>query len=324
MKLTVLTEYSPQIGFGHISRTLAIADCFYEAGCEVEYLIRESVSLDISIPYPCQLLEWAKTSLVQNILENSDVVLIDSYRVSSTILSELAEKISFPVSIIDSKLNYPDRGVLIFGSVYADKFKIKGDFTVLSGKDYILFRKDFLNAKKDFTVRKELRKIVITLGKFVKSSDILTILSVINNIFNYSLEINVVGTSFEDIDQNENVQYYPFLATKEYVELLQTADLVITNGGQTLNESIALNIPALAIEVAENQRDNIIGWEKLGVVLGLGKISDTNFHSNLYKNLLRMMSLNERLLYSNRSKEMIDMNGAKRVFKYVLNGIKSY
>lgn len=322
MKLTVLTEYSSQIGFGHISRTLAIADCFFEIGWEVEYLIRELEKNDIAISYPYQLVEWSETSLVKNILENSDAVLIDSYRVSPATLSELAENISFPLTIIDSKLNYPDCGVLIFGSIYADKFEVKGDFTVLSGKDYFLFRKDFINAKKDFILREELRKIVITLGKFVKSSDIATILSVINKTLNHLVEIYVVGTPIENIEQNEYIQYCPFLETKKYVELLQTADLVITNGGQTLNESIALNIPTLAIEIADNQSENILGWNNLGVILALGKISDANFHSNLEEGLLRMMNLNERRLYSDRSKEMIDLNGAQRILKYVLEKLE--
>lgn len=324
MKLTVLTEYSSQIGFGHISRTLAIADCFFEIGWEVEYLIRESEKNDIAISYPYQLVEWSETSLVKNILENSDAVLIDSYRVSPATLSELAENISFPLTIIDSKLNYPDRGVLIFGSIYAEKFQIKGDFPILSGRDYILFRKEFINAKKDFTVREELSRIVITLGKFIKTSDITTILSVIGNTLNSSVEIYVVGTPIENIEQNGNVQYYPFLETKKYVELLQTADLVITNGGQTLNESIALNIPTLAIEIADNQSQNIKGWRDLGVISSLGKISDAYFCLNLEDYLLRMKDPDERRLYSDHSKEVIDLNGAQRVLKYVLNGIKSY
>lgn len=324
MKLAVLTEYSSQIGFGHVSRTLAIADCFFEIGWEVEYLIRESKKEDLAISYPFQLVEWSEVSSVKNILGNSDAVLIDSYKVTSATLSELAKNTSFPLTIIDSKLNYPDRGVLIFGSIYANKFELKGDFTVLSGRDYILFRKDFINAKKDFIVREEFGKIVITLGKFVKSSDITTILSVINKTLNHPVEISVVGTPIEDIEQNEYIQYYPFLETKKYVELLQTADLAITNGGQTLNESIALNIPTLAIEIADNQSENIFGWSNLGVVLTLGKISDANFHLNLEENLLRMKGRNERRLYSDRSKEVIDLNGAQRVLKYVLNGIKSY
>jgi UDP-2,4-diacetamido-2,4,6-trideoxy-beta-L-altropyranose hydrolase len=57
-----------------------------------------------------------------------------------------------------------------------------------------------------------------------------------------------------------------FLNPSELIKEYQQADLVITNGGQTLNEVILLGIPAIGIVVADNQKRNVQAWNKLGVI----------------------------------------------------------
>lgn len=326
MRLIVLTEYSPQIGFGHISRTLALSDCFFEIGWNIEYFIRETDCFDVTFPYSYRLIDWSSYTQIENILNKADVVLIDSYRVSPQTLSELVKNTTYPLTIIDSKMNYPNRGTLVFGSIYANNFLInENNLTVLSGEDFILFREDFIKAKDNFLVRDKLESIVISLGKLANLSELTPIINIIRDTLGVSIKISVVGASFDKRETEEdNLDIYPFLETKAYARVLQEADLVISNGGQTLNECIALNVPTLAIEMADNQFCNIRGWESLGVIFSAGKITDVDISKKLKDSLLKIADLSIRQVLSIRSQKALDLNGAQRVLKYVLNGIKSY
>lgn len=325
MKLVVLTEYSSDIGFGHISRTMALADVFSESGWDVEYLIRCAKTFNVIFPYSYQLVEWANYDKYINQLLGANVVLIDTYRVSPDILNQISNITPWPITIVDSQLNHPNYGTLVFGSIYANEYALEGDFNVLSGKDYMLFRREFINASRNYNVRDEVKSIVVSLGKFIKESEMSIVLSSVSKIFKNSVDVHVVGTPIGFHNKFEKIHIHPFLETKQYVEMIQSSDLVISNGGQTLNECIVLNVPAIPLQIADSQKDNIKGWEAQGVILSptLGDVYTEDIIEKLENQLLLMKSSNIRSRLSNLSKNAVDFNGANRVFKYMLNGIKS-
>lgn len=325
MKLVVLTEYSLDIGYGHISRTMALADVFSESGWEVEYLIRCTKTFNVEFPYSYQLVEWTNYSEYIDLLLGADVVLFDTYRVSSDILNQIAKTTPRAITIVDSQLNHPNYGTLVFGSIYANEYSFEGDFNVLLGKNYMLFRRDFIDASRNYTINDEVKSIVISLGKSIKESEVSCVLSSVSKVFNNSVDIHVVGTTIKSLKKFGEIHIHPFLETKQYVELIQSSDLVISNGGQTLNECIVLNVPVIPFQTADNQHNNIKGWAAHGVILtpALGDMHTEDFMRNLESQLLLMKCSNIRNRMSKLSKKGIDFDGAKRVFKYIINEIKS-
>lgn len=321
MKLIVFTEYSREIGFGHINRTLSLADEFFSNGWEVEYCIREANTIDFSLTYRYELFDWGiDLGRTLETTKEADVILIDTYRVGKDTLNLIVEDVRNPITIIDSTLNYPTKGLLIFGSVYADQYSVNKQQNVLGGPKYMLLRKSFLDMVKDNKViRETIENVIITLGKFAERSLLSVIIDVLTDLLP-NTQLHLIGTS--EYLPKDNVYVHPFLPTNKYISLLQSADLVVCNGGQTLNECVALSLPNISVMVTENQRMNIDGWMQRGVTHSVGAF-DACFKERLQQGVKALVSIDNRMLQYKQGRGVIDFAGPNRIFKYVINGIKS-
>ena len=58
-------------------------------------------------------------------------------------------------------------------------------------------------------------------------------------------------------------------------------DLAVSAAGQTLYELAQMGVPTIAIQVADNQKDNIEGWLKAGFIHFAGEWDDAKLVENL-------------------------------------------
>jgi spore coat polysaccharide biosynthesis predicted glycosyltransferase SpsG len=99
--------------------------------------------------------------------------------------------------------------------------------------------------------------------------------------------------------------------------LLEGADLSISGGGQGLLERLALGIPTLAIELADNQALAIAGIVAAGAAIDLGRLSQASEASIAEACAALFADPTRRATLSIGGQRLVDGQGAKRVVRHL-------
>ncbi|MDT0686571.1 glycosyltransferase [Autumnicola psychrophila] len=314
MKIYFLTEYSKNIGFGHLSRCSSLADAFTEAGYDVTFFIREWENEELKLDHKKEKVEWINIEHLRNLISSEDIIVFDTYRVSKNDLDLIASEYKHIVSIADSNLNYASRGVVALGSIYGKELNLSsGSITFLAGPEYLLFRKIFWDLPKR-EIKENVQQILISLGGHINKEVLEIAISSLSLCFSKS-KVKVLGNS--EIETSGNVEFMGFLDPSDLIKEYQQADLVITNGGQTLNEVILLGIPAIGVVVANNQERNVQAWNKLGVLQKNLQANSGDFQGNLEEVLGEIKKFERRIEITTKGNTLIDSRGARRVVEHI-------
>lgn len=103
---------------------------------------------------------------------------------------------------------------------------------------------------------------------------------------------------------------------------MENVDLAITGGGQTIFELANVGIPSIVIQIAENQKNNIIGLNKKGTLMFAGNYDDPLLLDNINKNVELLKSKGKREEMSKKAMQTIDGNGSERIVNYLLDLMK--
>ncbi len=161
----------------------------------------------------------------------------------------------------------------------------------LLGPEYALLRPEFHQAKK--TLRKrdgKIRRILVFFGGSDPTNETKKALEAIKQLNRPEIAVDVVvGTANpyqEEIKQicseMPNTTYH--CQVENMAELMAAADLAIGAGGATTWERLYLELPTIAIAVAENQVETLEALGKEGVVWYIGKSVGVN-QEDLYRKI---------------------------------------
>ena len=204
---------------------------------------------------------------------------------------------------------------LVFNPIYYAKKHPKNEFY---GEKYASVREEF-RVKKRKTVRKNVKKIVITFGGMDptnKTQKILEILKFSNQknvelivilglgysrrkeIKNIARKMNVSGFNVKIIERSDNLSQH-----------FKDCDFAITSNGRTVFEIAAMKIPMIAIAVNKRERlHSFVRYSKGGFHIDVHSKHD-------YLHILK--KINEMMSYDTRSKFVRNMHGID-----LLNGIE--
>jgi UDP-2,4-diacetamido-2,4,6-trideoxy-beta-L-altropyranose hydrolase len=96
-------------------------------------------------------------------------------------------------------------------------------------------------------------------------------------------------------------------------ELMAWADVAISGAGSTCWEMCLLGLPAIVIDLAENQRIVAKELDRRGVAIHLGAAGDATPEKIVSKLRWLLDSIETRTALSMRARELVDGNGAERV-----------
>lgn len=320
MKIVILTEGGRKIGFGHISRCLALYEAFQMLKVKAKIIVNGDNSIKKFLKNKnFKILNWLKHQDIANIINNYDSVVIDSYLAGKKLLNKVSQRGVLAVYIDDNKrLNYPG-GIVLNGNAYAGELNYpkRNGITYLLGNKYTPLRKIFHGvAKKEIPA--SIKTIMITLG----GSDIGDLTPKILRLLaqNYpGYEKNVIiGMGFKNITQikkeaGKRTKLFYSPAPEKIKKIMQQSDVAISSGGQTLYELARIGIPAIAISVADNQMNNVKALKNYGVIVYAGRSSDKNILKGVSKGMDLVKSRKIRLRMSNEGIRLLDGNGALRV-----------
>lgn len=346
LDITFIAHGNANIGMGHIMRSLSLAAAFRNRGHRVSFFSMHKQGVDFidnmgfrvtqipgandipeSLPFfygKEEDLEYEIQYLADKI-GKKDVVIVDSYNVSSLYFEKLKDFTKYLIYIDDvNAFTYPvDMIVNGTASAFSMGYMNNQTAALLLGMEYNLLRKEFqFIPPKVF--RKEVKNILITTG----NSDPYHITEwLIKGLIGESefskLEYHVIiGGGFNgDIWLNRgivtNKQVYLYDKPSNMGEIMLKCDMAITAGGSTIYELAACGVPAIAFAYADNQVPQLSELNSKGVLQFLGIYSELNM--DILKGKIRYFRINEfeRKKIGYRLQTLIDGKGADRVVQKI-------
>lgn len=262
MQALIFADGKLGVGLGHLSRCRALQAELESFGFRTSLLdsaLLNAQTLNANKRPQTSPLNppVLKPTLNSDSAKPYQLIVIDSYVLSldSYILAtQYAEVCLFFDDTL--RLDYPN-GILLNNAPCANVAQYKEKYPhhlLFLGSDYRLLQMPFLEAlkKPPISLRQEVKNVLITLG----GSDILGL----NQPLITALQKAYPHLNLHCITKDSTIlgaKLYRDLCAQEMVDLIRQMDLCICACGQSLGEILACGIPAIALEVVENQRENL-------------------------------------------------------------------
>lgn len=330
MHVAIRADGGPDIGYGHLVRTGALAQRLLDEGHRVTYATRQPetladvcpaavdrVSLDPQEDHRA-FVEWLETT-------EPEVVITDSYEVDMTRQGDIADRTSRLAVILDDARYTIRADILINGNVYApdlDYRWIGREPEWCVGTDFLLLREEIRSLVGEKTpIRGRTKRALISMG----GSDIQgTTPAAIRAFDGCDLRVDViVGPGFEnresieaaasvtdvDVDVLENPPDLP--------RRMLDADVAVSATGSTVYELLALGTPTIGIPQVENQEPIAAALADLDAIETIDTSTTEDIAAALQMLLPRP---DRRRRLRDRGFGLVDGRGVERVYEVVVEG----
>jgi len=267
MNILVRADSSSMIGTGHIMRDLVLAKQFPH-----EKILFASQDLKGNINHKIVEEGYEIVTLTNNKLETLSLVLsqhsinmliIDHYAIDYGFekkLKDLHPNITF--FILDDTYEKHNADILLNHNIYADATKYEGlvpaKCKLRCGAKFTLLRDEFRDAKNIQKHRCKTKKIFVAMGGTDATNINPLILKELENFTNVNVDL-VTTTANENLHElQEYVNKLDYvnlhINATNIANLIAQSDLAIITPSVTMNEVWHMEVPFIAIQVAENQR----------------------------------------------------------------------
>lgn len=326
-RVLFLTEIGEGIGFGHLSRCSPIAKELSK-DYKVEFFLYEignnSFDAKFSDSILVKKINWI--SFDSKYFNPNDFVIVDSYMAKQDFFDELKLTTS-NILVFDDycRLNYKTKFILnpnVSGDI--SKYDIS-ESKIFSGRKYVILREEFRNLKKR-EPKFRVKNIVISVG----GSDYRGLLPILikdvcSQFSNIYFHIITGSDSYKNKLEKEfeksNLLFYGFLDSQEIVEVFIISDMAISACGQTLSELIMTSTPFVTfildtdqIPIQEFYLDNNIIEKNICW-------DDKGFCEIINQEITRLMSVNKRKEFLEKSYVLFDGKGVDRICSIIKNAI---
>jgi UDP-2,4-diacetamido-2,4,6-trideoxy-beta-L-altropyranose hydrolase len=327
MKITIITEGSSKIGFGHITRCLSIYQAFKEKGCSVKFIVNgDSTIRSLLDNTEHEIFNWLNdTSKLFESLKRTDIVIIDSYLADEELYTRISESVSLSVYIDDNqRINYP-KGIVVNGSINAEKlnYPLSDEIEYLLGSQYIPLRHPFwdVGLKK---INPSINKVMVTFGGDDLRNLTPKTLETLTTDFPNLKKTVIIGKGFENVsviedlkDKQTELIYYP--DAEKMFDVMFESDIAISAAGQTLYELARVGLPTIAIGVAHNQIHNLENWGEAGFVEVAGFWDDENLNHIIREKIELLKDKKLRMEKCHNGRKSVKGQGAIKIVKHSLN-----
>lgn len=260
MRIAIFSEAGFEYGFGHFYRMSGICDKAQREGLDVTmYLMAdEKARANLRREYVL-FAEWKEPAIYERILGDDVLLVIDSYHVDIELLERFNDLSNDMIVIDDNiRLDYHDMKVLNpnFFSIYLNYPENRNN-TYYIGKDCTLMRDEIrMTGKK--TVREKAQDVLITMGGTDPKGRTVQIINAIRQL-DETVRLNVVCTkayhNLQEIEKSlkETDKMHLNIDAASMCSLMNACDFAVASAGQTTNELIKMQCPAVLVVVADNQ-----------------------------------------------------------------------
>jgi UDP-2,4-diacetamido-2,4,6-trideoxy-beta-L-altropyranose hydrolase len=329
-KVHILTEGGRKIGFGHVTRCEALYQALEEIGAKPEFIINgDETVADILRNKNCHIYDWLnEQQRLFDQLRGVDAVIIDSYLTDIDFYRNIQDAVRLVVCIDDNqRIDYPC-GIVVNGTICAEEFfknSLREGASSLLGAQYLPLRQEFwdVSPKK---IGKTIENVLVTFGGDDMRNMSPQILKLLVDHYPQIIKTIVVGRGFQNIEQLKEAQddrtdfiFYP--DAQHMKNVMYSADVAISAGGQTLYELARVGVPTVAVALAENQMDNVRGWQKIEFIKYAGWWEDAAILTKIRESLELLKSQDARERVALIGRESVDGQGSKRVVDIIKQGL---
>ena len=338
MRVIFRVDSSGEIGFGHLSRCINLAEELRTRGNDVTFVCRDLVGAGISSLeerlFRTVLLPRTTGAVSESIDvaesisalagTRPDWVVLDSYSLGfdwETAIRPFVEKIVVIDDLADRKHNcelFLDQNYTARSQEsYVSRVSKSAQFLI--GPRYALLDSQFrqLRITKKVLLRKPLKVLVFAGGSDQKDLTGKAI-NALSEFDSTELTVDVVvGASnarLKDYERSivrENIQLHQ--SGSNFAQLMSNADIAIGAGGTTSWERMCLGVPSIVVSVATNQEPACLKLSQDGLMKYLGRIEDTA-DSTITGAVRKILDDDTKLLSLSESNQLIvDGLGAIRV-----------
>ena len=334
-----ITDGNSQTGFGHISRSLLLADEFKSSGYSSFFLVSESCSFTSVIEqrgYKAEVVKnfdeaINKKELLLFITTNDvSIVIIDSVEKDYLSLAPLKEQLKsnnvllVTITLFLFSLNERYEDISFFPDFventekeYLSKY---GTVKLYSGKKYLTIRPEF---GEEYDVEDiDKRDILITMGGTDPEGFSLKALNALKDSgYSITVLLSTLAKTYNEIKEVEhkNANVSVIIFSNSIAKIMCSHKILLLNGGLTRYEACALGVPFIAISIHQVQYDitEKVASTGAGINLGIGAQLSSADILNAVTSLLQ--DSDKRKQISNIMKNIIDTNGGKNIVQTILN-----
>lgn len=333
------------IGMGHIMRCMSLAKSFTQAGDEVFFFSQAQLGIEtlekagfLTIPIGlAHSVNSAGEQLARVLQEYQiDVLIVDSYQVTTTYFEILKPSVGCLVYIDDENKQENCADMIINGNITAEYLhyrKFQNGQQFLLGPQYNMIRDEFRGIPPH-TTKQMVENLMITTGgtdPYDTTKQLLLLLLAAEGLQTMELHV-VVGSGFQNRQELTTIAaHHPrvklYSTNPEEVtetiryssmrDLMLFCDMAISAGGSTLYEFAACGTPVLAFILADNQAFLVDIMQRLGYIRSLG------WHNKLQPEGLKQQVLQlaedyrQRACFTKKSQLLVDGLGTERIVEQI-------
>jgi UDP-2,4-diacetamido-2,4,6-trideoxy-beta-L-altropyranose hydrolase len=335
-------DTGPSAGLGHLRRCLALASALEELSARCSWFLPTTdaaaqkmmgaQSSEIICPETTDQTLTFKEILRLIEERRFSATVVDSYTVTENDLLQLREKGLFVVAIDDlCAYEFPCQ-LVVNHSLRAPRLPYKsssGDTRFLLGSEYALLAREFCGPTER-RIRDRIQNILVSLG----GSDVHNLMPKLIRILDalpldFSLSC-VVGPLSKNRTEVESAVRESSRKTRivngsgSMRQSFLESDLAVSAGGQTLFELAALGTPTIAVQVADNQANNLQSFAERGIIRFVGEFNEPAFPRVMSEAVSSLASdTATRLRMSEDGRKLIDCMGALRVAGCIAEAIRN-
>jgi len=339
-------DVSPALGTGHLRRCMTLAQELKHLGAFVFFLCRaEGFDLgdmlrDISDEW--EALDWGCTpeSDAQEVIDasnrlDSDIVIIDHYRADEKYQQQL-----YSASIrwlqFDGFVQQPlwadwviNTNPIAKESDYLVR-KQRDDTRLLLGPAYALLRREFLDARPQVRVNDKVRQILLTFGGGDDRGATRFCLDALSSLDPAIERVVLIGSASPQLpvvkdwtERNKKISVRLSVDAPDVAKHMIMADLAIIAGGTTTFEVAAMGLPALIVQIADNQVAHAAAWENTGALRNAGPL-DSLMPEDMEHQVIELINDKDgRRSMAIAGMALVDCLGAQRVAQVLMSEVNS-
>jgi|TARA_A100001015_G_scaffold292082_1_gene367004 spore coat polysaccharide biosynthesis predicted glycosyltransferase SpsG len=277
----IYCEGNSSVGFGHLSRSLAL---YY-------YFLKKKLNVSI-YGTSKEANNFIGTKAQEN--TKADLVIIDSNNYEKNkLFKKLREKKKTLITLDCFGSEVPDINIVVYAH-----HNVKAINEKYIGFKYIILRREFLKLKKN-KIQENTALICIGGGDILSQSE-----AAASILHSKGFKVTIISGP---TNNSKSTRFNTLANPINFAKILSRSEVIITNGGGTMFESIFLKKITIALPQT-NLEMNIANYAlKYGSIFGIGLKSINEIDEFKIKN------------FSFPSKNLIDGKGVSRIFKIINN-----
>lgn len=319
--IVILTEYGARIGFGHLTRCVAISEALRADGNTVDIWAAPDAADDPERPEFSRRVRWYDpTAEMARELGQADAVLIDSFAATPGQVERFFA-INGNMAFVDDycRRGYR-RGCVVDWTVGAERLAYPQrhpGVTYLLGSRYCALRPEFRHGRVERRAEHP-ESVLVSLGGSDVRNLTTPVVDMLQREFPGLTKHVVVGSGFRrpsagSSGWDDRTLLHTSLDAGGMQALMARSDLAVCCGGQTLYELASQGLPPVVIGAVDNARDDITGFVGAGFAACAGSWDEEGLLAAVGGLLRELWPRETRERRAARGRALVDGNGGARL-----------